>query len=95
MFGDNWKARIDSALSGIGRDIDEMVRRGRQFVEGLETTERLVLLGLVMIGLFYLMLGHFRGGNEEDKAGGRFIGILFVTVAAAAGLGWMASGYTA
>jgi hypothetical protein len=94
MFGDNWKARIDSALSGIGRDMKDMARQGWQFLESLETTEQLVLLGLVMIGLFYLLMGHFKGGNEEEKAGGRFMGIMFMTVAAAATLGWVASGYT-
>lgn len=94
MFIDIWKARIDSALSGMGRDIDQMVRQGRHFLQGLETTEQLVLMGLLMIGLFYLLLGHTRGGDEEEKAGGRFVGILFMTVAMAACLGWMASGYT-
>ena len=94
MFGDNWKARIDSVLSGIGRDMKDMARQGWQFFESLETTEQLVLIGLVMIGLFYLLIGHFKGGNEEEKAGGRFMGIMFMTVAAAATLGWVASGYT-
>lgn len=95
MFGDNWKARIDSALSGIGRDLDDMVRRGRLFLQGLDTAEQLVLMGLVMIGLFYLLLGYFRAGNEDEKAAGQFMGIMFMTVAAAAGLGWIASGYSA
>lgn len=94
MFGGNWKARIDSVLSGIGRDVEDMLRQGWQFFERLETTEQLVLLGLFIIGLFYLLVGHFKGGNEEEKAGGRFMGIMFMTVAAAAMLGWVASGYT-
>ncbi len=94
MFGNNWKARIDSALSGMGRDLSDMAHRGRQFFESLETTEQLVLLGLVTMGLFYLLVGQFKGGNEEEQAGGRFMGIMFMTVAAAATLGWVASGYT-
>ncbi len=94
MFGDNWKARIDSALSGIGRDLKDMARQGWQFFERLETTEQLVLLGLIMIGLFYLLLGHFKASDEEERAAGQFMGTMFMTVAAAACLGWVASGYT-
>ncbi|MDP1554816.1 MAG: hypothetical protein Q8L84_05090 [Hyphomonas sp.] len=94
MLGNNWKARIDSALSDVGRDLNNMVRQGAQFVEGLETTERLVLLCLVTFGTFYLLVGHFRGKTEDERAGGRFIGVMFMTVAAAASLGWMASSTT-
>ncbi len=94
MLGSNWKARIDSALSDVERDLNNMVRQGTQFVQGLETTERLVLLCLVTFGLFYLMVGHFRGKTEDERAGGRFIGVMFMTVAAAASLGWMASSTT-
>jgi hypothetical protein len=95
MLADNWKARIESALSGVGRDLDVMVTQGRRFVEGLNTTEQLVLTGLALIGLFYLVFGHFKGGDEHEKAGGRFVGIMFMIVAMAAGLGWMASDYAA
>ena len=91
MLGNNWKARIDSALSDVERDLNNMVRQAARFVEGLETTERLVLLCLVTFGMFYLMVGHFRGKTEDERAGGRFIGVMFMAVAAAASLGWIAS----
>ncbi len=95
MLGNNWKARIDSALSDVERDLNSMVRQGTQFVQGLETTERLVLLCLVTFGMFYLLAGHFGGRTEDERAGGRFIGVMFMTVAAAASLGWIASSITA
>jgi len=91
MLADNWKARIESALSGVGRDLNDLLAHAARFVVGLSTTEQLVLTGLVLIGFLYLMFGHFRGGDEDEKAGGRFVGIMFVMVAMAAGLGWMAS----
>lgn len=93
MLADNWKARIGSALSGAGRDLNDMVSQAIRFVEGLDTNGRIVLLGLVLIGLFYLVSGHFQGGDEDKRAGGRFVGITFIIVAMAAGLGWMASDY--
>jgi hypothetical protein len=37
--------------------------------------------------------GHFQGGDEDKRAGGGFVGILFMMLAMAAGLGWMASDY--
>lgn len=52
MLADIGKERIESALSGVGRDLDDMVGQGKRFVEGLDTTEQLVLVGLVLIGLF-------------------------------------------
>lgn len=91
MLGNNWKARIDSALSDAGRDLKDMVRQGMQCVQGLETTEQLILLCLVTFGMFYLLVWHFRGRTGDEHAGGRFIGIMFMTLAAAASLGWMAS----
>ena len=93
MLADIGKARIDSALSGVGRDLDDMVGQGRRFVEGLNTTEQLVLMGLVLIGLFYLVFGHFLSGSEDERAGDRFVGTMFMMVAMAAGLGWLASDY--
>ncbi|MBA4338537.1 hypothetical protein [Hyphomonas sp.] len=95
MLADIGKERIESALSGVGRDLDDMVGQGKRFVEGLDTTEQLVLVGLILIGLFYLVFGHFQGGDPDEKAGGRFVGIMFMMVAMAAGLGWMASDYAA
>lgn len=95
MLADIGKERIESALSGVGRDLDDLVGQGKRFVEGLDTTEQLVLMGLVLIGLFYLVFGHFQGGSEDERAGGRFVGIMFMMVAMAAGLGWLASDYAA
>ena len=91
MLADNWKARIESARSGVGRDLNDMVSQGSRFVEGLDTNGQIVLLSLVLIGLFYLVFGHFQGGDEAERAGGRFVGMMFMMVAMAAGLGWMAS----
>jgi hypothetical protein len=95
MLADIGKERIDSALSGVGRDLNDMVGQGKRFVEGLDTTEQLVLMGLVLIGLFYLVFGHLQGASEDERAGGRFVGIMFMMVAMAAGLGWLASDYAA
>ena len=91
MTGDNWKARVDSALSGVGRDLNEMVHKAKAFVSGLDTTEKLILLGLVLIGFFYLLLHHFQSREDGEKAGGRFVGLMFVMMAVAAGFGWMMS----
>lgn len=95
MLAENWKARIESALSGVERDLNDLLAQAGRFVAGLSTTELLVLMGLVLIGMFYLLLGHFRGGDEYERAAGRFVGIMFVMVVMAAGLGWMASAYAA
>lgn len=93
MLADNWKARIESALSDSGRDLNDMVSQAIRFVEGLDKAGQIVLFGLVLIGLFYFLFGLFEGGDEDKKAGGRCIGIMFMMVAMAAGLGWMASDY--
>ena len=90
MLADDWKARIAFALIGVGRDLNDMVSEAIGFVEGLDKAGQIVLLSLVLIGLFYLVSGHFQGGDEAERAGGRFVGIM---VAMAAGLGWMASDY--
>jgi len=91
MLADNWKARIESALSGVERDLNDMVSQTIRFVEGLDMAGQIVLLGPFLIGLFYLVFGHFQSGDEDKRAGGRFVGIMFMMVAMAAGLGWMAS----
>lgn len=91
MLADDWKARIESALTGVGRDLNDMVSQAIRFVEGLDKAGQIVLFGLVLIGLFYFLFGLFQGGDEDKRAGGRFVGILFMMVAMAAGLGWMAS----
>jgi hypothetical protein len=93
MLADNWKARIESALSGVRRGLNDMVSQGGRFVEGLDKAGQIVLLGLVLIGMFYLVFGHSQGGDEDERAGGRFVGIMFMIVTMAAGLGWMASDY--
>ncbi len=90
-----WKARIDSALSGIGRDLDRMAREARQILEGLDSTERIVLLGLMLIGILFLMLHYFRGRGEAEDGVGQFVGVLFMLTALAAGAGWTVAGYTA
>jgi len=95
MTGENWKARVDSALSGVGRDLDEMVHKAKVFVAGLDTTEKLVLIGLVLIGLFYLLLHHVQSREDGESQGGRFVGLLFVMVAIAAGFGWTVSDHSA
>ncbi|MEX1251863.1 MAG: hypothetical protein WEA77_11790 [Hyphomonas sp.] len=94
MFGNNWKARIEPARSGMGLDLSGVARRGRQFFESLKTTQQLVLPGPVTMGLFQLLVGQFKGGSVDEQAGKRFMGIMFMIVAAAATLGWTASGYT-
>jgi|JI10StandDraft_1071094.scaffolds.fasta_scaffold363747_2 hypothetical protein len=90
-----WKARAESALSGVGRDVNELARQAKAYLAGLDTTERLVLLGLVAIGLFYFVLVYFQRREDEEKAGGHFMGLMFVLVALAAGAGWTISGLSA
>lgn len=45
MLADNWKALIEAALSGAGRDLNDMVSQGSRFVEGLDKAGQTVLLG--------------------------------------------------
>ena len=91
MLADNWKALIEAALSGAGRDLNDMVslgaflskdwtRRGRQSCSARPDWPVLHCVW------------PFPGGDEDKRAGGRFVGIMFMMVAMAAGLGWMASG---
>lgn len=94
MDGFTWKARIESALSGVGRDLHNMVRRFAQYLEGLQTSEKLVLAGVLMMGMFFLLLHHFQGRREGEEASVRFVGSMFLFVAVAAVFGWMASGQT-
>ena len=95
MSTDIWKARLDSALSGMRRDLDDMVRQSRQFLERLDSTERVVLLGLLLIGVLFLLLHHFNSSDDNQNSTGRFVGMLFVMVTVAAGAGWMIADHTA
>lgn len=95
MDGANWTSRIDSALAKAARDLADIAGQARRFVAGLDLTEQLVLLGLLMIGLFYLLLTHFQASEDGQKAGSQFAGFLFASVAVAACFGWMVSDGTA
>jgi hypothetical protein len=92
MGGGLWKARLESALANAGRDISDMYRQMTAYIGNLSATERLVLLGLAMIGLFYLLFSHLSRRRNGDSPEGRFAGILFIMVALAALAGWMMSG---
>lgn len=94
MVGFIWTARIESVLSGVGRDLHDIVRHFTQDLERLQTTQKLVLAGLVIVGLFFVLLRHFRGQQEGESAGVQFVGLMFVCVTLAAGLGWLAGGQT-
>ncbi len=95
MDGEIWTSRLDSALARAARELADLAGQARRFVAGLDLTEQLVLLGLVMIGLFYLVLTHLQASEDGQKAGGRFAGVLFVLLAVAAGFGWRVSEGTA
>lgn len=90
-----WKVRLDAAWSTAARDASEMARQLRQFMASLDTTERMVLIGLALIGALYLLLDQFHGGEDAKPANGRFAGIMFALTAIAAGLGWAISGRNA
>jgi hypothetical protein len=90
-----WKTQVETALHFIARDLAGMEREARQFLAGLNTTERLVLTGLLMIGLFFLLLSQFQKRDGAENGEGKFAGFLFLLVAVAAGAGWMISGDTA
>jgi len=90
-----WKIRFDTVIQGIGRDLAAMAHDAKLFLTGLSTTERLVLTGLLMIGLFFLLLSQFQKRDGAEHGEGKFAGFLFLLVAAAAGAGWMISGDTA
>jgi hypothetical protein len=89
MEGHIWKARIDTALANAGRDIGDALRQAKAYISGLDATERLILIGLATIGLFYLLFSHVARRRGGEPAEGRFVGLLFVMVAFAAGIGWM------
>ncbi|MEQ9505992.1 MAG: hypothetical protein RLO80_06945 [Hyphomonas sp.] len=90
-----WKARLDSTLSGMERDLDEMARQARLFLERLDSTERIVLLGLMLIGVLFFLLHHFKGSDESQNQVGQFVGVLFAMVTVAAVAGWTVADYTA
>lgn len=94
MEGGLWKARLDSALSNAGRDIGDMYRQVTAYTGNLSATERLILLGLAMLGIFYLVLSHLARRRKGESADGRFVGLLLVMMALAAGAGWLVSSGT-
>lgn len=87
-----WKTQVETAMHDIGRDLAAMTREAKHFLAGLSTTERLVLTGLLMIGLFFLLLSQFQKRDGAEHGEGQFAGLLFLLVAAATGAGWMMSG---
>lgn len=89
MEGGLWKARIESALWNIGRDIGDMYRQVVAFLGQLSTMERLILIGLALMGTLYLLISHVARRRRGEAAESRFVGILFVFVAIAAGAGWL------
>jgi hypothetical protein len=93
MSSVNWKSQMDAALAGVNRDLHSMGRDVKQYIAALDTTERLVLLGLAFIGLFYLLIRHFRNRTEGEQAEQKFAGLLFVIVAFGVGLVWIGSGH--
>ncbi|MBA3069439.1 MAG: hypothetical protein FP825_13285 [Hyphomonas sp.] len=90
-----WKDRIDSTLTRVERDLGDIAAGARHYFARLDTAERMVFLGLLVIGLFYLLLRHFQRPEDGEETDGQFAGFLFVIVAVAAGFGWMVSGQTA
>jgi hypothetical protein len=90
-----WKTQVEAAIHDVGRDLAEMTREAKHFLASLSTTERLVLTGLLMIGLICLLLSQFRKRDGAEHGEGQFAGFLFLFVAAAAGAGWMMAGHTA
>ena len=93
MIPGMWKVRLDAALSAAARDVGDMTRQARVFIASLDTAERLVLIGLALIGALYLLLDQF--DKDTKLANGRFVGILFALTAIATGLGWAISGRSA
>ncbi len=89
MEGGLWKARIESALASIGRDIGDMHRQMTAYLGHLSTTERMVLIGLALMGTLYLLISHIARQRNGEAAESRFVGILFAFVAMAAGAGWL------
>lgn len=90
-----WNVRMESVLSDIGRTLGEFTRETGRFLASLDTTEKLVLLALALIGLFYVVLHHFQRREDESHAGGQFAGMMFVMASLAAGVGWTLSNHTA
>ncbi len=90
-----WKARLESALSGIERDLDDMVRQAKLFLERLDSTERIVLLGLMLIGFLFVLLHQFKSGDESQNEVVRFVGLMFAMTALAAAAGWTIGGQAA
>jgi len=95
MIPGMWKLRLDAALSAAARDVGDMTRQARVFIASLDTAERLVLIGLALIGTLYLLLDPFHADKDTKPANGRFVGILFALTAIATGLGWAMSGRSA
>ena len=91
MEGGLWKARIESALASMGRDIGDMYRQMTAYLGHLSMTERLVLLGLALMGVFYLLFSHLARRKRGEAAESRFLGILFVFAVSATGAVFMIS----
>lgn len=94
MSGVSSTVRINSALSDLRHELGALFRQVKAYIVGLDTAEQMVLLGLLMIGLFYLVLNHFQRREDTERAGARFAGLIFVMVAVAAGFGLTVSGHT-
>ncbi len=86
-----WKAKLDSMLHAVSRDLGDIWLELKYVFASLDTAERIVLLCLVAIGSFYLLLGHFQRGSSGDDSTVRFAGLMFGAVVLLASAGWMVS----
>jgi NhaP-type Na+/H+ or K+/H+ antiporter len=83
------RADLDAALAGLERDFGRVAREMEQFFSVLGTTEKLVLVGLTLLGLFYLLIRNVQRRRSEEQAEQRFVGLLLVVLTFAVGLGWI------
>ncbi len=90
-----WQA-VQSELARIGdsvaRDMREMLHTVTQAYDALGEVERLVILCLGVLAIFYLLMRRSRSSGEADPAAGYFAAVVLVLVVFGVAAGRMISG---
>jgi protein-S-isoprenylcysteine O-methyltransferase Ste14 len=82
---------MDAMLHTASRGLGDFWREMKTLFAGLDATERMVVVCLVVIGVFYVLLGYFQRGSSGNDSTVRFAGLMFASVVLLAGAGWMVS----
>ncbi len=92
MSSQDFKTQLASLMGQVERDLRQLWADLQVWFMSLDQTERMMVLCVGMIALFYVFLRHFSKGESADDGSSKFAGILLVVVALSAGTGWLLSG---